>query len=143
MNHFRKGSKAVFSFGSAFLLELLFADFPSEKIKAVGRKREASKAVSYYLLCFLCYVLCYELIRDARKFWWENAWTRYTFPCPFYLAESHTVFDRMSPRGAHLILGARGEALIRKRRSFERGAYKIFLKKRRYNNFPARINSFA
>ena len=29
----------------------------------------------------------------------------------------NAVFDRMSARGAHLILGARGEALIRKGRS--------------------------
>ena len=33
----------------------------------------------------------------------------------------YTIFDRMSARGAHLILGPRGEALIRTRRSFERG----------------------
>ena len=35
----------------------------------------------------------------------------------------NTIFDRMSTWGAHLILGAWGEAIIRKGSSFERGAH--------------------
>ena len=54
-----------------------------------------------------------------------------------------TVFDPISARGVHLILGPREETLIRKRRSFERGAHLIFFKKRRYSIFPARINLFT
>ena len=51
-----------------------------------------------------------------------------------------TVFDRMSTRGAHLILGPRGEAQIRTRRFFERGrSLNIFQKTWTYfsgkNNF--------
>ena len=37
--------------------------------------------------------------------------------------EVDTVFDQMSARGAHLILGAHEDVLIRKERSFERGAH--------------------
>ena len=40
--------------------------------------------------------------------------------CAIFLG---TVFYRMSARGAHLILGARGEALIRKGRSFKSCAH--------------------
>ena len=56
----------------------------------------------------------------------------------------HTVFDRISARGAHLILGPRREALTRTRRSFERGALiKYFSKKRENNISQARIISFT
>ena len=54
-----------------------------------------------------------------------------------------TIFDRMSAQGAHLILGARGEAVIRKGRSFERSSHQILFKKRRYTIFLAKLNSFT
>ena len=59
--------------------------------------------------------LSFRRTRDERA-------EKYSYPS-IDCDEVDTVFDRMSARGAHLIFGARREALIRKGRSFERGAY--------------------
>ena len=59
--------------------------------------------------------------------------TRIPYPGSFREYEravlSFTVLDPMTARGAHLIFGPRGEALIRSRRSFERGHSLMFFQK--------------
>ena len=68
---------------------------------------------SFLPVLFLFYLRTKLLSDDLDVFWCVRLPSRGAKS----MLNVATVFDRMSARGAHLILGARGEALIRKRHS--------------------------